>query len=301
MTEVVWGVDLGGTKIEGAALRLGKNGDFEVLSRKRIPTEQTGGYEHILSRIDLLLGELESEVGQERGIVGIGTPGVSDPKSGLHKNSNTLCYNGRPLHLDLSKALKTIVKIANDANCFALAEATLGSAKGAQCVFGVIIGTGVGGGLVIDGKVRHGHHGIAGEWGHNVLISEGPMCYCGKRGCVESIISGPALERYYEERTGRPLPLSEVVKAAEDGDKEATHVLHYLAENFARAISVIINIVDPDVIVLGGGVSNISLLYSRALELLPHYIFCDTLDTRITQNTLGDSAGVFGAAMLTIP
>lgn len=300
MAEIVWGVDLGGTKIEGVVLQLsgGDRSEFEVLSRKRIPTEQAGGYEHILSRIDLLVRELEAEVGRSRGVIGIGTPGVSDPKTGLHKNSNTLCYNGRPLHLDLHKVLNTQVNIANDANCFALAEATLGAARGAECVFGVILGTGVGGGVILNGKARHGHHGIAGEWGHNVLIPDGPMCYCGKRGCVESIISGPALERYYQERTGSKIPLSEIASRADEGEAEASYVLNRLSECFAQAIAVVINILDPDAVVLGGGVSNIPLLYSRGVQLLTHYVFCDTVETKIVQNSLGDSAGVFGAAML---
>ncbi len=292
-----WGIDLGGTKIEAAVLPWDGG---EPIARKRVATESFGGYDHILDRICLLLKDLQDETGLDAPTqVGIGTPGAIDSKKGILKNSNTTCLNGRPVANDLAVRLGAEVKMANDANCFALAEATLGSARGYPTTFGVIMGTGVGGGLVVDGKVLNGRHGIAGEWGHNVLDPEGLPCYCGKRGCVETVISGPFLSRWYKDRSGQDRPLVEVVERARAGeDKVALATVDHLIESFGRALSVVVNIFDPHAIVLGGGVGNVDELYSRGLESLSNAVFNDGFQGALLRPSLGDSAGVFGAAML---
>ncbi|HWA84082.1 MAG TPA: ROK family protein, partial [Fimbriimonadaceae bacterium] len=217
--QTLWGIDLGGTKIEGAAVRADGG---ETLCRLRIDTEQQGGYEHILERIRGLVQRMSQESGLPKpSAIGLAMPGTSEPSTGLMKNANTVCLIGKPLVADLSRLLGIEVVAENDANCFALAEATLGAARGCGVVFGVIMGTGVGGGVVIGGKVIGGHHGIAGEWGHNILIPGGDPCYCGKRGCVETVISGTALERWYFERTGAKKRLREIAES-EDSDARAT-------------------------------------------------------------------------------
>ena len=212
------------------------------------------------------------------------------------KNCNTTALNCRPLANDLSRMLGREVRLANDANCFALAEATMGAAKGYATVFGVILGTGVGGGLVVDGRVLNGAQGIAGEWGHNLLEPDGEPCYCGRRGCVETVLSGPFLERYYQGLTGESLRLPEIV--AREADPAAEQTLQRLCDYFGRALAVVINIFDPHAIVLGGGVGNVNALYGRGKEELQKHIFNNRFDTVILRPTLGDSAGVFGAAML---
>lgn len=288
-----WGIDLGGTKIEGVVL----NDDGSVLARTRIPTEADRGYAHIISQIAALIRVLAEQTGLTPQSVGIGTPGVLDPKLLTMKNCNTTCLNGMPLKRDLESQLQLPISMANDANCFALAEAALGAGKGAHSLFGVIMGTGVGGGIVIDGKVLHGHQGIAGEWGHNVLDPQGVPCYCGKRGCVERVLSGPALEEFYQSRSGTQLPLATIL--ARTNDPAALATIDRMVEMFASALSVIINILDPEVIVLGGGVSNAAPLYHQGIGRLSSYVFNNRMETRIVKNQLGDSAGVFGAAMLT--
>ena len=297
MTSTLWGIDLGGTKIEGVVIP--ESAAPEPLARLRVPTEAHLGYEHILSQIGEVVKQLEQKTGLKPRRIGLGHPGALDPQTGVIKNSNTVCLNQKPLKRDLEAALTFPLSMANDANCFALAEALFGAGRGADVVFGVILGTGVGGGVVVNGQVLNGHQGIAGEWGHNVLIEDGPECYCGKRGCVETIISGTGLQRFYQSRTGQALKLAEIVKRAETGeDPAAAETVARLISSFGRAISVIINILDPDCIVLGGGVSNVSLLYSQAeAAILPH-LFNPRLDTKIVQHQLGDSAGVFGAALL---
>jgi fructokinase len=292
-----WGVDLGGTKIEAAILPWEGS---EPIVRLRIPTEATGGYDHILSRIASLIKELQDTSGLPAPTqIGVGTPGVTDTDTGLLKNSNTTCLIGKPIRDDLAKRLGAHVEIANDANCFALAEATLGAAKGYPTTFGVIMGTGVGGGVVVDGKVLNGRHGIAGEWGHNVLDPDGLPCYCGKRGCVETVLSGPFLTRWYGERSGQQRPLSQVIDLARAGeDPVAVATLEHLIESFGRALSVVVNIFDPHAIVLGGGLGNIDELYTRGLESLSRNVFNDAFRGALLRPTLGDSAGVFGAAML---
>ena len=288
----LWGIDLGGTKIEGVVLE----GD-QVVCRTRVPTEAPNGYGHILNQIHALVQKLETETQSRRPqSIGIGTPGAADPSTGLMKNCNTTCLNGMPLPRDLENKLHTELKLANDANCFALAEATMGAAKGANVVFGIIMGTGVGGGIVVNGQVLNGAQGIAGEWGHNVLEPDGEPCYCGKRGCVETVLSGPALERFYKRLSHESKTLPEIARSANDPHAKAT--LARLHEMFGRAVAVVINILDPDVIVLGGGVSNVFDNPEVLRQSLGLWVFNDQVRTRIVKPQLGDSAGVFGAAML---
>ena len=297
----IWGVDMGGTKIEGVILRSAS--DPEVLFRGRVATEADQGYDHILRQLKKLIEQMKRESGLKPTQIGIGTPGVHDPKLGTMKNCNTVVMNGRPMKKDIQKLLGLNVEMANDADCFSLAETQLGVVKeqypDARVVFGVIMGTGVGGGLVVDGRAIIGLHGIAGEWGHNFLDESGGPCYCGKSGCVENVISGPALEKYYFRETGNRKPLKDIVALAESKvDPTAQKTMIRLVEYFGIAISVIINIIDPDVIVIGGGVGNIDLLYDRGRDSVKKYIFNHSLDTPIVRPSLGDSAGVFGAAFL---
>lgn len=295
MTAVTWGIDLGGTKVEGILL----DDTLTPLIRKRVPTESHKGYDHIISRVVELVSALRTESGLEPEHIGIGTPGISDPHTGLMKNCNTTALIGRPFWHDLQRELEVPITLANDANCFALAEARLGAGRGARSMFGVIMGTGVGGGLVYRGEIVQGLHGIGGEWGHNVLLDDGPRCYCGKYGCVETFLSGPFLERFYHSLSGTARALPDIVVAARGGaDPAAAATVDRLHELFGRALSVVINIVDPEVVVLGGGVSNVDSLYTGGVEALGRHIFHDRMQTRIERNQLGDSAGVFGAALL---
>lgn len=271
----------------------------EPIYRTRIDTEADQGYDHIIARIKHLVEGMASASGiAVPALIGIGTPGASEPATGLMKNCNTTALNGKPLPADLDKTLGTKVIVANDANCFALAEATLGAAKGAGIVFGVIMGTGVGGGIVVNGHVLNGGQGIAGEWGHNELIPDGEKCYCGKLGCVETVLAGPSLQRFYKSLTGEPRTLKEIVQRV-DTDDAARATIDRLVEYFGKGISVVINILDPDVIVLGGGVGNVDVLYGEGIESTEKYVFNTQLRTKIVKPQLGDSAGVFGAAMLT--
>jgi fructokinase len=299
----LWGVDMGGTKLEGAILKSAE--DPEVLFRYRVPTEAHLGYEHILGQMKKLLDAMEAEAGYKPRLIGVGTPGVHDPKLGTMKNCNAVVMNGRPMKDDLEKLLQLKIEMANDADCFALAETKLGVVKeqfpDAKVVFGVIMGTGVGGGIVVDGKAIIGLHGIAGEWGHNFLHESGGPCYCGKSGCVENVISGPALEKYYFSETGNKKSLKDIVALAESKvDPTAQKTMIRLIEYFGLALSVIINILDPDVIVIGGGVGNIDLLYDRGRDSVKKYVFNHSLETPIVKPSLGDSAGVYGAAYLTV-
>jgi fructokinase len=297
----LWGIDMGGTKMEGVILRSAE--DPEILFRDRVPTEADQGYDHILSQAKKLVALMTKAAGNKPVRIGVGTPGVHDPKLGTMKNCNTVAMNGKPMKQDLEKLLKCKLEFANDADCFALAETQLGVVKEqfpeARVVFGVIMGTGVGGGIVIDGKPIIGLHGIAGEWGHNFLDESGGPCYCGKTGCVENVISGPALEKYYFKETGNKKPLKDIVALAESKvDPTAQRTMMRLIEFYGLALSVIINILDPDVIVIGGGVGNIDMLYDRGRDSLKKYVFNHSLDTPIVKPSLGDSAGVFGAAYL---
>jgi fructokinase len=297
----LWGVDMGGTKLEGIILRSKDQPD--VLFRTRIPTEADHGYDHILGQVKKLVDMMVDHIGYMPARIGFATPGVLDPKTGVMKNSNTVAINGKPMKKDLERQLGVSVAMANDADCFALAETRHGVVKEhfpeARVVFGVIMGTGVGGGLVVDGRAIIGLQGIAGEWGHNFLDASGGNCYCGKSGCVEQVISGPALEEYYFRETGNRKPLKDIVALAESKvDPTAQKTMIRLIEFFGKAISVLINIIDPDVIVIGGGVGNIDMLYDRGIDSVKKYVFNTRLDTPIVQPMLGDSAGVFGAAYL---
>lgn len=301
MSEKLWGIDLGGTKIEGIVLK--SKDDPEVLIRKRIDTEADGGYEHVLHRINLLIDEIGSEIGEQPTIIGMGTPGAIDPPTGLLKNSNSQSINKKPFKKDLEALLGFPTVMANDANCFALAEARMGIVPDvdpeAKVVFGVIMGTGCGGGVVVNGQVINGKQGIGGEWGHNFLDESGGPCYCGKSGCVETIISGTGLENYYEQISGVRKRLKNILPDARSGvDPNAVKTLDRLIHFFGLAISNVINILDPDVIVLGGGVGNIEELYTRGVAETEKFVFNPRLDTKIVKPKLGDSAGVFGAAFL---
>jgi fructokinase len=289
----VIGIDLGGTKIEGVVL----DAALHPVHRMRVATERERGYEHILGRVAEVLAALRPHAPRAR-VVGIGTPGSLSARDGTLKNSNTTCLNGRPLHADLEVRLGMPVRLENDANCFALAEARGGAGQGHALVFGVILGTGVGGGLVIDGRLRTGPQHIAGEWGHHAIDPGGPACYCGQRGCVEVLLSGPALEGAYRDAGGGAASAAEIAARAGAGEAPAVVVLERYLDRFGRALANIVDILDPDAIVLGGGLSNLEVLYDRGREAVARYVFNDELRTPIERNRLGDSAGVIGAALL---
>ena len=253
MQQPLWGIDLGGTKIEGAILP--SLNQPEPLIRIRVDTESKLGYEHILNQVQRLVGEMKKQSGLVPTAIGIGIPGAEEPTTGLMKNCNSTALIGKPFKKNIESLLQIPVTIANDANCFALAETHWGVVKQqypeARMVFGIIMGTGVGGGIVIDGKVWNGHHGIGGEWGHNFLDASGGVCYCGKFGCVETIISGPALEKYYQNITGTPLKLHKIFESSlRGGDDAAVETMERLCHFFGKAVSVITNLLDPDVVVL---------------------------------------------------
>ena len=303
MSQPLWGIDLGGTKIEGVILP--STGDPQPLLRTRLDTEASQGYHHIVSQIAKLVELMKTESGLTPTKIGFGTPGVLDPVLQTMKNCNSTALNGMPLKKSLEEKLQLPVILANDANCFALAETHWGAVKekvpNAKMVFGIILGTGVGGGIVMDGKVWTGCHGIGGEWGHNFLDESGGPCYCGKKGCVETVISGPALERYYTVITGKKMRLKEIVaNYLQNSDEAATRTIDRLCHFFGKAVSVVTNMLDPDVIVVGGGVGNIDKIYSDGLLSLKQFIFNNTVDVPIIKPTLGDSAGVFGAAALVV-
>ena len=300
MSRLLWGIDLGGTKIEGAILDA-EHPDAAVC-RLRRETVAANGYEFILEQIVGVVRDLEKRSGFAcPGVIGIGTPGAVEPSTGAIKNSNTTCLNAQPLKQDLARLLSREIRMANDANCFALAEATLGAAAGEPVVMGLILGTGVGGGIVVNGQVLSGIHGIAGEWGHNPLVGENHPCYCGRKGCIETVISGPSLERFHRESGGEPIGLQEIVRTAALGHKAAVATVARLRDKFGEAIAAVINILDPDAIVIGGGVGNIDMLYAdETRNAIGRYLFNPVLATRILRPRLGDSAGVFGAAMLTL-
>jgi len=296
--QYLWGVDLGGTKIEGAIVDTAQTG--RARWRVRVPTESQRGYDHILGQTRKLIEQLEAASGLERpDVIGFGTPGTVEPATGTMKNCNTVCLNGRPLSADLSATLGVTVKVANDANCLALAEATLGAARGKGVVVALILGTGVGSGIVVHGRVLEGLHGIAGEWGHNPLCGEAAPCYCGRRGCVETVISGPALERFYRAQTGEAVPLPDIAARAAGGEVAARATLERLRDKFGEAIAAVINILDPDAIVIGGGVGNVAALYDgETRQAVLRHLFNPQLRTEFLRPLLGDSAGVFGAALL---
>lgn len=292
------GVDLGGTKIEA----IGLADDGRVLARRRLPTP-AGDYEGTLEAVATLVQAMEAELGDSAS-VGVGMPGTLSPASGLIKNANSTWLLDRPMDRDLQRALGRPVRLANDANCFALSEATDGAAAGAEVVFGAIIGTGTGGGLVVRGQVLTGPNGVAGEWGHNPLPwprpeeLPGPPCYCGLRGCIETFLSGPGLSRDFRDACGESLAPPSIVARAERGDPVAGAALARYEDRLARGLAHVINILDPDVIVLGGGMSNISRLYEAVPRRWSKYVFSDRVDTRLVPPAHGDSSGVRGAAWL---
>lgn len=288
------GIDLGGTKTEGVAM----DADGNILFRERRPTPAAQGYEAILNNIHDIVRHLEAQAGA-RCTVGVGTPGAISTRTGALKNSNTTCLIGQPIRDDLEKLLDRPVRIANDANCFALSEALDGAGKGEPVVFGVIMGTGVGGGIVVNGQLIEGLQHIAGEWGHNCLEPDGPRCYCGKLGCVETFLSGPGLARDYAAHSGKPgIDAEAIVAAASQGEAMAEAAIQRYLDRFGRALATVINILDPHAIVLGGGMSNIARLYTEGRERVAKYVFNDELRTKILPNVHGDSSGVRGAAQL---
>lgn len=292
------GIDLGGTKIEGIAL----DADGRELARHRIATPQ-GPYEETIAAIADIVAWLERKTGQ-RGSVGVGTPGAMSPATGLIKNANSTRLIGHPLDRDLEAALGRKVRIANDANCFAVSEAVDGAAAGAAVLFGVILGTGCGGGIAINGRVVTGANAIAGEWGHNPLPQPtpdeqpGPACYCGRSGCIETFLSGPALAQDHLRRGGSALSATEIVARADAGDAACQATLDRYIDRLARGLGSVINILDPDCIVLGGGMSNCRQLYEKVPARWVRYIFSDAVSTRLLPPRHGDSSGVRGAAWL---
>lgn len=292
------GIDLGGTKIEAIALDDAGN----ELLRRRVATP-SADYAKILLAIQQLIADVENTLG-EQGSIGIGTPGALSPATGLLRNSNSVCMNGMPVKQDLENILQREIRMSNDANCFALSEATDGAAAGAPVVFGVIVGTGTGAGVVVNGQVLTGPNAIAGEWGHNPLPwprddeRPGPLCYCGKHGCVETFLSGPGMARNYELISGEKLLSKDVVKKAEQGDAVAENCLQLYEDRMARGLAHVINILDPDVIVLGGGMSNVQRLYQNVPAIWGQYVFSDKVFTKLVPPKYGDSSGVRGAAWL---
>lgn len=292
------GVDLGGTKIEVAALA--PDGAFLLRERHVSPT---GDYAKTVRAIRDVVTAAEAKLAR-KGTVGIGIPGAISPATGLVKNANSTWLNGRPLDRDLAEALARPVRIANDANCFALSEATDGAGKGKRVVFGVILGTGVGGGIVVDGKVLTGPNAIAGEWGHNPLPwpqgdeQPGAPCYCGKSGCIETWLSGPALSAAFERATSHKLDCPAIAERAAKGDATAEALLATYERRFAKALAHVVDILDPDVIVLGGGLSNLERLYTNVQPLIAEHAFSDAIATPVVRNHWGDSSGVRGAAWL---
>ncbi len=291
------GVDLGGTKIEVIAL----DGSRELL-RRRVATP-AGDYAAILEAVAALVSGAERELGASAS-VGVATPGALSPATGLLRNSNSTCLNGKPLKQDLERRLGREIRIANDANCFALSEAADGAGAGARVVFGVILGTGVGGGVIVNGHPLHGVNAVAGEWGHNPLPWPdheerlGPPCYCGRAGCIETFLSGPGLARDLERRSGELLDPPQIVERAAAGDAACEAALQRYEARLAKSLATVINLLDPDVIVLGGGLSNLERLYARVPALWGRWVFSDVVGTRLLRNRHGDSGGVRGAAWL---
>lgn len=294
------GVDLGGTKTEIAAL----DAAGAVRFRRRVPTPVADGYDAVLRAIVGLVDAAEAALGGAIARVGVGTPGSLSPATGLLRNANSTLLNGRPLDRDLAGALGRPVRIANDANCFALSEATDGAAAGAPVAFGVIVGTGTGGGVVVDGRLLDGRNGVAGEWGHTPLPwpegdeAPGPACWCGRRGCVETWLSGPGLAADHARRTGERLEGATLAARAASGDAAARATLARHADRFARALAIVIDVLDPDVVVLGGGVSRLEHLYEAIPAAWGAHVFGDVVRTRLVPAAHGDSSGVRGAAWL---
>ena len=292
------GVDLGGTKIAGVALDRSDATTAEV----RVPTP-IDDYGDVVRAIGDVVHRLEADVGPAES-VGVGLPGSPNPRSGVIRNCNVVVVNGRVLAADLEEALGRPVRVANDANCFALSEAVDGAGAGARAVFGVILGTGVGGGVVFDGSLQVGPNAVAGEWGHTPLPwprrgeRPGPACFCGRHGCLDTLISGPALEAAYALRGGGRKPAAEIAEAAATGDEVAVETVLVIADRVARGLAMIIDVLDPDVIVVGGGLSNVTALYDVVPDLWGRYVFSDEVVTPFVPAVHGDASGVRGAAFL---
>jgi fructokinase len=292
------GIDLGGTKIEGVALAA----DGQQLGRERVPTPR-GDYDGTLAAIADLVRRLEARHGGP-GSVGVGIPGVISPATGLVKNANSTWLIGRAFDEDLASALRRPVRTANDANCFALSEATDGAGAGRPVVFGVILGTGVGGGVVVRGRIVEGANRIGGEWGHNPLPwptdaeRPGPACYCGRTGCIETFLSGPGMAREFAGGTGSAIDAAAIAGRAARGEPAAVEAMAHYIDRLARALATVINLLDPDLIVLGGGLSHVDALYTDVPAQWGNYIFSDTVVTRLTRAKHGDASGVRGAAWL---
>ena len=295
------GVDVGGTKLEAIAI----DAEGRELARKRVPTP-SNDYPRVIDAIRRLVVDLEAGLGA-RATVGVGSPGAVSRATGLIKNANSTQLNGRPFVADLTQALAREVRVDNDANCFALSEASDGAGAGHRLVFGVILGTGVGGGIVLDGRVWVGPNSIAGEWGHNELASRTEAslpdthCYCGRRRCIETYLSGPGLAADHARSTGVALDARRIAELAHERDPQAMATMARYANRLASALAGVVNVLDPDVIVLGGGVSNIDALYAEVAARLPGHVFSDTCTTPIVKNRHGDSSGVRGAAWLWPP
>jgi fructokinase len=295
------GIDMGGTKMEAIAL----TDDGRIIARRRVPTPR-GDYQGTLDALAGLVETLESETG-ERATVGVGIPGTISPATGLVKNANSIWLIGHPLEQDLSARMGKPVRLANDANCFALSEASDGAGEGAAVVFGVIVGTGTGGGIVVNGHVITGANAVAGEWGHNPMPWPqpeewpGPECYCGRHGCIESFLSGPGLARDHDAVTGERLTSEQIVERASNLDAAAEATLQRYEERMARALSAVINLLDPDVIVLGGGLSKLERLYRNVPPRLGRWVFTDRVDSKLLPPRHGDASGVRGAAWLWQP
>jgi len=300
--EPFWGVDLGGTKIEVSVFHFNNNA-IDIIDRRRVPTEASKGYDHIISQICKVIDEAREATGLIPNHIGFSTPGTVEPSTGLMKNCNTVVMNGQPMQSDLTEKLAVPVTLTNDANCFALAETKMGIVPdvvpNAKVVFGVIMGSGCGGGVVVNGQVITGLHGIGGEWGHNFLDESGGDCYCGCVGCVENIISGTALQNYYEKQAGQRKLMKDIVESYRAGtDPIAQQTMNRMFSMFGKAISVIINVLDPDAIVIGGGLGNIDELYIHGVKAVEDNIFNKrVVNTPFLRPKLGDSAGVFGAAL----
>ncbi|MEO6190489.1 MAG: ROK family protein [Saprospiraceae bacterium] len=299
-SDICWGIDMGGTKIEGAVFR--KSPKLEILARIRLNTEQELGYQHILNQFIKLVNLLKEASGLIPEKIGIGTPGTIDSVTKTIKNSNTQCIIGKPMKDDLESLLKVKIIMANDANCFAFAETILGAVPeiivNPEVVFGIIMGTGVGGGIVIDHKIINGLHGIAGEWGHNPLADTGDTCYCGKIACVETFISGPATEKYYKSISGIALKTTDIYSKYLEGDQFAVMTINRLIQYFGKAVAQIINILDPDIIVIGGGLSHLDVLFTLGRNEVKKHLFNKEFNTKFIKPKLGDSAGVIGAGLL---
>lgn len=288
------GIDLGGTKIEGVVLAP----DNTEIFRYRIATEQERGYEHILLNIKIIYNMMAEKIEGKKHLLGLGAPGAVSRKTGMIKNSNTLCLNKKPLKSDLERMFGRKIEVQNDANCFALAEAYLGAAVGSGLVFGVIMGTGCGGGIVYNGLVVQGKQDIAGEWGHSSIDPMGPLCYCGANGCVETFISGGGLEKLYEHEFKKRVALCDIVASYRKKELNSVKFMKRFFKQFGRAMANLINTLDPDIIVIGGGLSNIDEIYTMGVDEIRKQVFSDSLETPIVKNKLGDSAGVIGAALI---